>query len=52
MKQKDLVTELYKACLEHNDEKMKKLCIKEFEKIIKHKEKGKKFTPKWTVTRI
>ena len=47
MKQKKLVKEMYRACLDHNLEQ--ELIKKEFKKIFKHQEKGKKFNTKWTV---
>lgn len=49
MKQKKIVKQMYQACLEHNHEKEQELIKKEFEKIFKHQEKGKKFGTKWTI---
>jgi len=51
MKQKKLVKELYKACFEHDAQKELQLNMKEFKKIFKHQEEGKKFNTKWTVIR-
>ena len=52
MKQKNLITKLYKACLDHDAEAMVKLREQEFAKILKHKAQGKRFTTKWTLVRI
>lgn len=51
MKQKKLVTEMYAACLVNDDAKIIKLKLKEFKKIIKRREEGKAFNPRWTVVR-
>jgi hypothetical protein len=53
MKQKKLVKEVYRACFEHNEERLRELRLEEFRKILKRKAKGKKLTePKWTLIRI
>jgi hypothetical protein len=52
MKQSKLVTELYKACFDHDAEKIAKLRKKEFCKIAKHRAEGKPFNTKWVLVRI
>lgn len=52
MKQKKMVKEIYKACLDHDNERLAELRKEEFAKIIKHKAEGKAFTNKWTVVQI
>lgn len=53
MKQRKLIKEVYKACLENNVERLIELRIEEFRKILKKKAEGKKFfSPKWAVVRL
>ena len=51
MKQKNLVKEMYKACLDHDRERQLELGQKEFQKVFKHKQDEKPFNVKWTVIR-
>ena len=52
MKQKKLLSKLYRACVDHDTETIAKLKQKEFAKILKHKAEGKPLTGKWTLVRI
>lgn len=52
MKQRKLVTALYRACLDHDAEEISKLRRLEFDKIFKHRAQGKPFNAKWTVVKF
>ena len=52
MKQKKLVSQLLKACFDHDTETIARLRKKEFAKILKHKAEGKSFTTKWTIVQV
>ena len=49
MKQKNIVKELYLACIVGDFKKQQELIAEEFRKIFKRKETGKKLGTKWTV---
>ena len=50
MKQSKLVQKVYRACFEHNAEKLRELQLAEFKKIFKHRKNGKAVNiPKFTV---
>ena len=52
MKQSKLIKQVYRACLDHDIQRLAELRKKEFAKIIDHKHQGKKFSAKWCVVRI
>ena len=52
MKQRKLLKEVYRACLDHDQERIEELRKQEYAKIIKHKQRGTKFDAKWTSVRI
>ena len=53
MKQKKLIREVYRACCDHNEERLRELRLEEFRKILKRKAEGKDLTdPKWTLVRL
>ena len=52
MKQRRLVKELYKACIENDATKIAELRKEEFKKIFNRKNNGKTFTRKWTVVEV
>ena len=52
MKQKKLISQVYRACIDHDASKQYKLRLKEFAKIFKHKAQGKPFTARWTIVQV
>jgi hypothetical protein len=52
MKQKKLLSKLYRACVDHDTETVYELKKKEFAKIRKHKAEGKSFTRKWVLVQV
>lgn len=52
MKQRQLVQEVYRACFDHDAERLAQLRRKEFAKILKRRAEGKPFNTRWTLIRI
>jgi len=52
MKQRKLVSKLYRACIDHDEKTIRKLRMKQFQKIAKRRAEGKSFTTRWTLVRI
>jgi hypothetical protein len=52
MKQQKLISQLYRACFDHDTDAIARLKKKEFAKILKHKAEGKPFTNKWIVVNV
>ena len=52
MKQRKLVSKLYRACFDHDEKTIRELRMQEFRKIAKRRAEGKSFTTKWTLVRI
>jgi hypothetical protein len=52
MKQTKLLQQVYKACFDHDAEKLAELRKIEFQKILKRRAEGKPFNTKWTLVRL
>jgi hypothetical protein len=52
MKQRKLVSKLYRACIDHDEKTIQELRMQEFQKIAKRRAEGKSFTTQWTLVRI
>jgi hypothetical protein len=53
MKQNKLIHKVYKACFDHDAEKLAELRKIEFQKILKRRAEGKALhKPKWTLVQI
>jgi hypothetical protein len=49
MKEKKLISEMYKACFNRDHAREAHLRKLQYSKILKRKAKGKKFDAKWTI---
>ena len=53
MKQSRLIHRVYRACFDHDAEKLAELRRQEFHKIFRRRAEGKQvYTPKWTVVQL
>ncbi len=52
MKQKNLIQQVYQACIRHDTQALKNLQQEEFQKIFQRRKKHKDFDAKWTVVRL
>jgi hypothetical protein len=52
MKQRKLVKAVYKACMEHDEERLAQLRKEEFAKILKRKAEGRPFNTRWMVVQL
>ena len=52
MKQSKLLKKLYRACVNHDEQKIIDLRKEEFQKILKRRAQGKPFTHKWTLVSV
>ena len=52
MKQRNLVKELYRACLDNDLERIQELRQPELQKTLKRRAKNKQFDAKWTVVAV